>query len=57
MQDLVMTISVLFALFLGLIAWSHASQQPIILMLADNKYRDSDCVYLPVPGVRCELDY
>lgn len=57
MYNTVILSSFLLAMFLSLIVWSHAEQQPIILMLEDNKYRQSDCVYLPVPGVRCELDY
>ena len=49
--------SFIMAIFVSMIAWSYTTQQPIVLMLEDNKYRESDCVYLPVPGVRCEPDF
>ena len=49
--------SLLLAIFCSLIFWSHTAQEPIVLMFEDNKYREADCVYLPVPGVRCEPDY
>ena len=57
MYNTVILSSFLCALFFSLIAWSHAARQPIILMLEDNKYRESDCVYLPVPGVNCEPEF
>lgn len=57
MYNFMMCGSFVFTIFLMLFAWSYTTQQPIVLMLEDNKYRDSDCIYLPVPGVRCEPDF
>lgn len=57
MYNLVMFGSLGLALFLLLFSWSYTTQTPIVLMLEDNQYRPADCVYLPVPGVRCEVDY
>ncbi len=43
--------------FLLLILWSYVESTPIVLMMEDNMYRTSDCIYIPLPGVRCEPDF
>lgn len=57
MRNLVMAGSFGSFLFFMLILWSYVENTPIILMMEDNLYRTSDCVYIPVPGVRCEPDF
>lgn len=44
-------------LLMSLWTWSYITQTPLILMIEDNKYREADCIYVYVPGVKCEEDY
>lgn len=54
MQSILMTASFLTSVVFGVFLWSYVEQKPIVLMMEDNMHREADCVYIPVPGVRCE---